>query len=132
MVTKFGHITILVDDYDKALAFYTEKLGFIKLSDNVFGPDLRWVDVAPAKSSETAIVFVKADTPQKQRTVGKQAPEHVLITLLTNDIEKDFKTMRAKGVVFHGEPAAVAWGKEVMFEDLYGNLFDLLERKSPG
>lgn len=125
---KIGHFSILVKDYDEAANFYTEKLGFVKLADNAFGPDMRWISVAPKKSNETLIVFVKADTPAKKAAIGKQAPGHVLITIDTDNIERDYKKMKEGGVKFHGAPQAVQWGKEVVFEDLYGNLFDLVER----
>lgn len=126
MLTQFGHITILVKDYDEALSFYTKKLGFTKLSDNTFGPGIRWITVAPNQESQTAIVFVKADTPEKIVAIGKQAPNHVLLTLHTNNIDQDFKELKTNGVKFHGRPKEVPWGKEVVFEDLYGNLFDLV------
>lgn len=110
MLTHFGHITILVKDYDEALSFYTKKLGFAKLSDNTFGQGIRWITVAPNKENQTVIVFVKADTPEKIARIGKQAPNHVLLTLHTNNIDQAFKKLKTKGVKFHGDPREVQWG----------------------
>jgi|UPI000300B099 predicted enzyme related to lactoylglutathione lyase len=124
---KFGHVTILVKDYDEAIRFYTECLGFVLLTDNSFGNGMRWVTVAPSQNNETAIVFVKADTAEKLERVGSQAANHVLLVLQTDDCLRDYRMMKAKGVHFFGEPKTVPWGVEVVFEDLYGNRFDLLQ-----
>lgn len=127
MVKKIGHITILVRDYDEAIEYYTEKLGFALLSDNNFGNGMRWVTVAPSKDSEAAIVFVPADTVEKAERVGSQAADHVFLVIETDDCLGDYKKMKSKGVKFYGEPKEVPWGIEVVFEDLYGNRFDLLQ-----
>ncbi|WP_245552928.1 VOC family protein [Brevibacillus massiliensis] len=127
MNRKFGHVTILVKDYDEAIRFYTECLGFVLLTDNSFGNGMRWVTVAPSQNNETAIVFVKADTAEKLERVGSQAANHVLLVLQTDDCLRDYRMMKAKGVHFFGEPKTVPWGVEVVFEDLYGNRFDLLQ-----
>ncbi len=129
---KFGFITILVRDYNEAVSFYTGKLGFVKLSDVTFGPGMRWITVAPMETSETAIIFVKADTAEKAAAVGRQAPGHVLLTVETSHLDRDYQKMQEQGVKFLGRPEPVPWGKEVVFEDLYGNLFDLMERDGQG
>jgi predicted enzyme related to lactoylglutathione lyase len=127
MFNKIGHITILVRDFDEAIAFYTESMGFEMLTDNEFGSDFRWVTVAPSKGSETAIVFVKADTEEKIQRVGSQVANHVLLVVETDDCRGDYEKMKAKGVKFFGEPKDMPWGIEVVFEDLYGNRYDLLQ-----
>jgi len=127
MTKRFGHITILVEDYDKALDFYINKLSFVKIMDTAMGPDFRWVSVAPDKNTETKIVFVKADTPEKKVRVGSQAADHVFLVLETDDCLRDYETLKLKGVKFFGEPKKMPWGTEVVFEDLYGNRFDLLQ-----
>lgn len=124
---KFGHLTILVHDYDEALDFYTQKLGFVKKSDNQFGGGKRWLTVAPADQVDIEIIFVKADTPGKQEIVGRQASDHVFLTLQTDDCWRDFKEMKEKGVHFFGEPIEQFYGTEVVFKDLYGNRFDLIQ-----
>ncbi|MEX2597026.1 MAG: VOC family protein [Salibacteraceae bacterium] len=124
---KFGHLTILVNDYDEALDFYTEKLGFVIKSDNQFGESNRWLTVAPPDQTDIEIIFVLADTPEKQEMVGKQASTHVFLTLQTDDCWRDYEAMKEMGVHFFGEPTEQFYGTEVVFEDLYGNRFDLIE-----
>jgi catechol 2,3-dioxygenase-like lactoylglutathione lyase family enzyme len=124
---KLGHLTILVHDYEEALKFYTEKLGFIKIQDNAFGEGNRWLTVAPPDQDDLEIVFVKADTPEKKELVGKQAASHVLLTLQTDDCYRDFEDMKRQGVNFLGEPTEQFYGTEVVFEDLYGNRYDLIQ-----
>jgi catechol 2,3-dioxygenase-like lactoylglutathione lyase family enzyme len=124
---KLGHVTVLVKDYDEALDFYVKKLGFEKRADNPMGKDYRWVTVAPLGQKEIAIVFVLADTREKQARVGSQVANHVFFVLETDDCEGDYRAMKARGVRFFGEPKEMPWGKEVVFEDLYGNRFDLLQ-----
>lgn len=130
MSRKIGHITILVSDYDEAIDYYVNKLGFVLLTDNSFGEGMRWVTVASSRESETAIVFVEADTVEKKARVGSQAAEHVFLVIETNDCLREYHIMKEKGVRFLGEPQEMPWGTEVVFEDLYGNRFDLLQVKS--
>jgi len=125
---KIGHITILVKDQDEAAKFYIEKLGFQKRQDTFFGEKMRWVTVSPKNQSELELTFVKADTEDKREALGKQAGDHVFLTLQTDDCRRDYKIMKVKGVKFYGEPAEQPYGIEVVFEDLYGNLFDLIQR----
>ncbi|UVI33080.1 VOC family protein [Paenibacillus spongiae] len=127
MNRKIGFVTILVKDYDEAIQFYTEKLGFELLADNAFGHGMRWVAVAPSASNETAIVFVQADTSEKVARLGSQAANHVFLVIHTDDCRRDYDAMKARGVHFFGEPSDVPWGVEVVFEDLYGNRFDLVQ-----
>ncbi len=104
MKRQFKHITILVDNYDNASQFYVDKLGFVKLMDNPMGPDMRWVSVAPSKDCGTKIVFVKADTPDKEARLGSQVADHVLIVLETDNWMRDYEALKEKGVKFFGEP----------------------------
>ncbi|MFV2047373.1 VOC family protein [Metabacillus sp. YM-086] len=130
MSRKIGHITILVSDYDEAIDYYVNKLGFVLLTDNSFGEGMRWVTVAPSRESGTPIVFVEADNDEKKARVGSQAAEHVFLVIETNDCLREYHIMKEKGVRFLGEPQEMPWGTEVVFEDLYGNRFDLLQVKS--
>lgn len=127
MKKKLGHVTILVKDYDEAIDFYTKRAGFVLLTDNAFGGGMRWVTVAPSNDSETAIVFVEADTAEKAARVGNQAADHVFLVVQTDDCYRDYETMKSNGIKFLGEPTEVPWGIEVVFEDLYGNRLDLLQ-----
>ncbi|MFF2596958.1 VOC family protein [Priestia megaterium] len=127
MINKLGHITILVNDYDEAIRFYTEKMGFNLLKDISFGEGKRWVSVVPPSQNDIALVFVLADTIEKKLLVGKQASDHVFITVETSNCHKTYTEMQNKGVNFYGVPREVPWGLEVVFEDLYGNRFDLVQ-----
>ena len=121
---KIGHITLLVKDFDKALNFYVEKLGFKKCRDDKFGEDMRWITVSTKDQPDLELTFVLADTKDKLKALGKQAGDHVFMTFQTDDCERDYKLMKAKGVKFYGKPTRQMWGTEVVFEDLYGNLYD--------
>ena len=125
---KIGHVTLLAKDFDEAAAFYVKKLGFVKRQDTKFWGDMRWVTVSPRDQPDFELTFVLADTAAKRKALGKQAGDHVFMTLETDDCLRDYEAMKAKGVKFHGEPAEQAWGVEVVFEDLYGNLIDLVQR----
>ena len=125
---KIGHITLLVKDFEEALGFYVDKLGFEKRQDTKFWEGMRWVTVSPKDQPDLELTFVLADTDEKRAAIGKQAGDHVFITLQTDDCKRDFKALNAKGIKFYGEPTEQAWGIEVVFEDLYGNLYDLVQR----
>jgi catechol 2,3-dioxygenase-like lactoylglutathione lyase family enzyme len=127
MKKKLGHVTILVKNYDEAIDFYANKAGFVLISENAFGNGMRWVTIAPSKESEAAILFVEADTTEKDERVGTQAANHVFLVVETDDCYRDYNQMKSKGVTFLGEPQEVPWGIEVVFEDLYGNRLDLLQ-----
>jgi|SRR5450756_1019976 len=127
-MNKIGHITLLVKDQDEALKFYTEKLGFQKRQDTVLWGNMRWVTVSPKNQTDLELTFVVTDSEDKRKALGKQAGDHVFLTLETDDCRKDYKAMKAKGVKFYGKPEKQVWGVEVVFEDLYGNLFDLVQR----
>lgn len=127
MQRKIGHITILVKDYDEAIDFYCKKAGFALLADNSFGEGMRWVAVAPSQESDTAIVFVQADTEDKRDRIGNQAADHVFLVIETDDIRRDYEQMKQRGVRFHSEPQEVPWGIEAVFADCYGNQIDLLQ-----
>lgn len=129
MIDRIGHVTILVKDQDEAARFYTEKMGFVKRADTVFGPATRWVTLSPKDHDELELTLVKAETEEALRAVGRQAGDHVFLTMETSSCYKDFELMKARGVKFHGEPEEEPYGIEVVFEDLYGNLFDLIERR---
>lgn len=128
MIKKIGHVTILVKNQDEAAKFYTEKLGFTKQQDTFFGEGMRWITVSPKGKLGLEITFVNADSKEKLRALGKQAGDHVLLTMETDNCMKDYEDMKARGVKFYGKPETRPYGTEVVFEDLYGNLFDLIQR----
>lgn len=127
MTRKITHVTVIVKNYDEAIQFYTEKLGFELVTDNSFGQGMRWVTVAPSRDNETAIVLVEADSKDKVERLGSQAANHVFLVIHTDDCRRDYEEMKARGVHFLSEPNEVPWGIEVVFEDLYGNRFDMVE-----
>ena len=127
-MNKIGHITLLVKDQDEALKFYIEKLGFQKRQDIEIAPKVRWVTVSPKEQTDLELTFVAADSEEKRRAMGKQAGDHVFLTLESDDCRKKYKALKAKGVKFYGKPEVQAWGVDVVFEDLYGNLLDLVQR----
>ena len=126
-MNKIGHITLIVENQDEALKFYTEKLGFQKRKDLIFG-NMRWVTVSPKGQTDLELTFVLADSEAKRAAMGKQTGDHVFLTLETDDCRKEYKALKAKGVKFSGKPEVQAWGVDVVLEDLYGNLFDLVQR----
>lgn len=107
---KIGHVTILVKDFDEALGFYVEKLGFLKKQDTKFWGDNRWVTVSPKDQLDLELTFVLAESDMQLAALGKQAGDHVFLTLQTDDCRRDYQAMKDKGVKFRGEPAEEAWG----------------------
>jgi hypothetical protein len=89
---------------------------------------MRWVTVSPKGQTDLELTFVLADSEAKRAAMGKQAGDHVYLTLETDDCRKEYKALKAKGVKFYGKPEVQAWGVDVVLEDLYGNLFDLVQR----
>jgi len=122
-------ITLVVDEYDAALAFYVGKLGFQLLEDTQIDEYKRWVVVSCGHGA--AIVLAKADGELQQQAVGQQAGGRVGFFLGTDDFARDYAAYRSKGVNFVREPATSEYGTVAVFEDLYGNLWDLIEHQ-PG
>lgn len=129
ILQQIGAVTLYVRDYREAIRFYTESIGFILRSDIPLGHGEKWVTVAPHSDAQTSIVFVKATTPEQRILVGKQASDKVAMTLVSDDIHRDYGRMRAKGVHFLGEPEDQPFGFAVVFEDLYGNRLELVQLK---
>lgn len=130
MKQSIAHVAVLVKDYDEAIAFYTEKLAFDLLEDT-FQPEQnkRWVVVAPPGSQGTTLLLARASTPQQERFIGDQTGGRVFLFLNTDDFWRDYHAMKAKGVTFVREPQEQEYGTVAVFEDLHGNLWDLLELK---
>lgn len=126
------HVALVVRDYDEAIEFYTKKLSF-ELLEDIYQPeqDKRWVLVAPPNSSGAAIVLAQASKSEQQAFVGNQTGKRVFLFLGTDDFWRDYKQMLANGINFVREPAEQPYGTVAVFEDLYGNLWDLIEHK-PG
>ena len=121
------HVALVVRDYDEAIAFYREKLHF-NLVEDTYQPeqDKRWVVVAPPGSSGTSLLLARAATPEQEALIGKQAGGRVFLFLRSDDFWRDYNRMLAAGVRFVREPKQAPYGTVAVFEDLYGNLWDLL------
>ena len=129
---KIGHMTLLVKDLDEALDFYTNKLNFNMQADNKMGNGYRWLSVTPKDQPDFGIVFVLANTREEKQSVGNQSANRVMLTLQTDDCKRDYEILKSKGVKFSGEPKQMPYGTDVVFEDLYGNRFDLVELAAHG
>jgi catechol 2,3-dioxygenase-like lactoylglutathione lyase family enzyme len=122
-----GSIALVVADYDEAIAFYCGKLGFTLLEDADQGNGKRWVRVRPPGLHGTALLLARATTPEQTRFVGNQTGGRVFLFLHTDDFWRDYWVMREKGVHFCEEPRNEPYGIVAVFQDLYGNRWDLLE-----
>lgn len=130
MKQQIAHIALVVDDYDKAIQFYTEKLHFILKEDTVLTETKRWVLVAPKNSDGCCLLLAKAATEEQKNRVGNQTGGRVFLFLNTDDFWRDYKNMQEKGIVFIREPVTESYGTVAVFKDLYGNLWDLIEPKN--
>jgi catechol 2,3-dioxygenase-like lactoylglutathione lyase family enzyme len=127
---SIAHIALVVRDYDEAIAFYTQKLGFTLLEDT-YQPaqDKRWVLVAPPGSDGTSLLLARASKPEQEPFIGNQAGGRVFLFLRTDDFWRDYDRMVNSGVSFVRPPRAEAYGTVAVFKDLYGNLWELIEFK---
>lgn len=131
MRQSIGYVAIVVDDYDDAIAFYVNVLGFELVEDTyIASQDKRWVLVAPPGSVETRLLLARAVGNDQSSRVGNQTGGRVFLFLHTDDFWRDYHNYRAKGVRFVREPREESYGRVAVFEDLYGNLWDLLQLKS--
>jgi catechol 2,3-dioxygenase-like lactoylglutathione lyase family enzyme len=127
MKQSLVHVSLVVREYDEAIEFFTTKLGFHMVEDT-FIPEQnkRWVLVSPPGSNGASLLLAKASSPSQERAVGNQTGGRVAFFLQTDDFERDYRAMLAKGVSFSGEPRNESYGTVAVFADLYGNLWDLL------
>ena len=128
MPSSISSLTLVVRDYDEAISFFTEALRFDLLEDTPLEDGKRWVRVAPAGSSGAALLLAKAATPEQLAHVGNQTGGRVFLFLQTNDFWNDYNFMKARGVRFTEEPRQESYGRVVVFLDLYGNKWDLVQR----
>ena len=125
-----GHVALVVRDYDEAIAFYTGNLGFSLIEDTVLSEQKRWVLVAPPGSQGTTLLLARAATPEQARHIGNQTGGRVFLFLHTDDFWRDFDRMKSRSVKFIRPPSEESYGTVAVFEDLYGNQWDLLQLKS--
>jgi catechol 2,3-dioxygenase-like lactoylglutathione lyase family enzyme len=135
MRQSLAHVALVVRDYDEAIAWFTGKLGFTLVEDS-YQPeqDKRWVLVAPpgAAPGSASILLARASSPGQETFIGNQAGGRVFLFLATDDFDRDYEAMRARGVAFVREPKQAPYGKVAVFEDLYGNLWDLVQFAARG
>lgn len=132
MAQRIAQFTVTVRDYDEALAFYVEKLGFERLEDTDLGGGKRRIRVRPAGSMEAGILLARAASEKQLASVGNQTGGRVFVFLETDDFRRDYDQLVARGVAFVRPPSEEPYGTVAVFEDLYGNRFDLIERKDLG
>ena len=127
MKQSIAHIALVVDDYDEAIKFYTEKLDFVLLEDTPQSETKRWVLVAPKGAEVCSLLLAKAVGDKQTSRVGNQTGGRVFLFLKTDDFWRDYENIRAKNVKFVREPKTEDYGTVAVFEDFYGNLWDLVE-----
>ena len=122
------HVALVVCDYDEAIDFFCQKLHF-ELVEDAYQPeqDKRWVVVSPPGSNGTTLLLARASAPEQEAFIGQQTGGRVFLFLSTDDFWRDYKEMLAMGIKFVREPKIESYGTVAVFEDLYGNLWDLIE-----
>lgn len=124
---KIAALSYLVRDYDEAIRWFTDKLGFALLEDMPLSPTKRWVVVAPKGGAGASLLLAKADGERQRAAVGDPSGGRVFLFLETDDFDRDHAAMIAKGVLFLEAPRRESYGKVAVFEDLYGVRWDLIE-----
>lgn len=130
MNQQIAHVSLLVRDYDEAIAFYTQKLGFELISDEQLSPSKRWVLVKPKGPGSFSLLLAKADGERQMSFVGNQSGGRVFLFLTTDDFERDFANLKKHQIAIVREPQDHPYGRVAVFEDLYGNWWDLIQPRS--
>lgn len=124
---SIGNIALVVDNYDDAIDFYTNKLQFTLVEDTDLGGGKRWVQVSPPNSTGANLLLAQASTEEQTQAVGNQTGGRVFLFLQTNDFWRDYELMQKNDVIFNEAPRVEEYGTVVVFQDLYGNKWDLLQ-----
>lgn len=127
MKQRLAHIALVVRDYDEAIRFYTEKLDFRLIEDTRLSEEKRWVLVAPPGSAECCLLLARAANDRQAASIGNQTGGRVFLFLHTDDFWRDYNKMVERNIVFVRPPHTEAYGIVAVFEDLYGNLWDLIQ-----
>jgi len=127
MNQRIAHISLVVKNYDDAIEFYTKKLNFTLLEDTKIDENKRWVMVAPPGAKECCLLLAKAANERQTESVGNQTGGRVGFFLFTDDFWRDYNTMTDRNINFIRSPTEFEHGTVAVFEDLYGNLWDLIE-----
>ncbi|HUP20809.1 MAG TPA: VOC family protein [Gemmatimonadota bacterium] len=128
MKQSIVHVALVVRDYDEAIEFYTTRLDFTLVEDT-YQPeqDKRWVVVAPPGTGGTSLLLARASNPEQEPFIGNQTGGRVFLFLHTDDFWRDYEKMCSRGIAFVRPPKRESYGTVAVFEDLYGNLWDLVE-----
>ncbi len=127
MKQKIAHIALVVNDYDEAIRFYTEKLAFTLIEDTVLSDTKRWVLIAPDKDSELTLLLAKASGEEQKSRIGNQTGGRVFLFLHTDNFQEYFENLLLHNIKIVRQPVEETWGRVAVFEDIYGNLWDLIE-----
>jgi predicted enzyme related to lactoylglutathione lyase len=127
MSRRLAAFAVVVDDYDRAIAHYTQDLGFVLLEDDDRGNGKRWVRVAPSASSQCTVLLAKAANERQSAAIGNQTGGRVAFFLHTEDFQRDYAHLQSRGVCFVEAPRHEEYGTVAVFEDAYGNRWDLIE-----
>ena len=129
MKQTLGHIALVVRDYDEAISFFTTSLRFRLVEDTPLGEGKRWVVVSPSIEPGTGLLLARAANDEQLSRVGNQTGGRVFLFLQTDDFWNDYRRMVAEGVRFNEQPREESYGVVAVFEDLYGNKWDLIQRR---
>ena len=132
MPQTIGYIALVVRDYDQAIAWYTQKLGFTLVEDTPLTPEKRWVLVAPPGKQSPCLLLARAATPEQESRIGNQTGGRVFLFLHTDNFQRDYELFKSRGVHFLRPPGEESYGTVAVFEDLYGNKWDLLQLRNKG
>lgn len=127
MNLRIAHISLLVDDYDKAVNFFTRKLNFVLIEDTKLSDVKRWVLVKPQGPENCCLLLAKASNDEQKRSIGNQSGGRVFLFLQTDNFKRDYQNLIDNGIRIVREPKSEDYGTVAVFEDLYGNLWDLIE-----
>jgi catechol 2,3-dioxygenase-like lactoylglutathione lyase family enzyme len=127
MKQHIAHVTLLVNDYQEAIKFYTEKLHFNLVENTYLSESKRWVLIAPSGSDECCLLMAKASTKEEVACVGNQSGGRVFLFLYTDNLKRDYQNLIDQQIAIVREPKLESYGTVAVFKDLYGNLWDLIE-----
>jgi catechol 2,3-dioxygenase-like lactoylglutathione lyase family enzyme len=127
MYQRIAHVALVVDDYDEAIEFYTKKLDFQLLEDTQLGEGKRWVIVSPNGAKECSLLLAKAASKEQSASVGNQTGGRVFLFLFTDDFRRDYEKLQSREIKFVRPPQELEYGTVAVFEDLYGNMWDLIQ-----
>lgn len=124
---RLAAVALIVPDYDQAISYYVETLGFRLIEDTALSASKRWVLISPGNENSCNLLLAKATTAEQQAAIGNQAGGRVFLVLYTDNFDRDYQSYKMKDVTFLEEPRSESYGKVVVFQDMFGNKWDLLE-----